>query len=118
MIQHIVLFTPKATLAPDVRRTFATLVLDTLRASTHISRCTVGKREPINPGYDRSLGDKTYEYAAVLEFESKDRLISYLNEPKHAQLGKAFWEFCESTVVCEVQALDFCDEKAASILVE
>lgn len=118
MIQHIVLFTPKAGLPTDRRRSFATLVLETLRTSPHISRCTVGKRSEVDAGYTRNFGDKTYEYAAVLEFEDEDSLVAYLKEPRHAHLGRAFWELCEGTVVCEVEAVDFCSSSADSLLVE
>lgn len=118
MIQHIVLFTPKSGLPLETRRSFAGLVLDTLRSSPHVARCTVGKRARVDAGYDRDFGDKTYEYAAVLEFETEARLVAYLNEPRHAHLGRAFWELCERTVVCEVEAADFCSESADSLLVE
>ncbi|ODS58655.1 MAG: hypothetical protein ABS36_03755 [Acidobacteria bacterium SCN 69-37] len=102
MIQHIVLFTPKADLPAATRQAFAGHVTDTLAASPAISRYTVGRRVDIDAGYQRSAGDKVYEYAAVLEFDDRDRLIAYLNDPTHARLGNAFWEYCESCVVCEV----------------
>ena len=85
---------------------FAELVVKTLRSSPHVSRCTVGRSMHVDPGYDRSLGDATYQYAAVLEFSSEQGLIAYLNEPAHADLGRAFWATCERTVVCEVRATE------------
>lgn len=106
MIQHIVLFTPKADLSGDEKTSFADLVLRTLRSSFYVSRCTIGRRIQVNPGYERSFGDATYEYAAVMEFASEGALIAYLNDPAHAALGRAFWASCERTVVCEVLAAE------------
>lgn len=85
---------------------FAELVVKTLRSSAHVSRCTVGRSIHVDPGYDRSLGDAPYQYAAVMEFSSEQALIAYLNEPAHADLGRAFWASCERTVVCEVHAAE------------
>src|SRR5690606_33503329 len=85
---------------------FAELVVKTLRSSPHVSRCTVGRSMHVDPGHDRSLGDATYQYAAVLEFSSEQGRSAYLNEPAHADLGRAFWATCERTVVCEVRATE------------
>lgn len=106
MIQHIVLFTPRRDLSADARREFAALVLETLRTSPHLARCTVGRRTTVDAGYDRSFGDEPYEYAAVLEFVSREMLIAYLRDPSHAKLGKAFWDTCDRTTVCEIEAFD------------
>lgn len=104
MIQHIVLFTPKADLSAADRRAFAEAVLSTLKASPHIQGATVGRRMEVDAGYKRNFGDITYDYAAVLEFPDRQRLVQYLNEPAHAEVGRLFWERCERSVVCEVEA--------------
>lgn len=118
MIQHIVLFTPKESLSPDERRAFATLVLNTLRQSKHIARCTVGRRVAVDAGYSRSFGDKTYEYAAVLEFEDESQLVAYLGEQSHQALGRTFWEACASSVVCEVRATQLCEDTSFSVFAD
>lgn len=117
MIQHIVLFTPKAALSKDERLAFAKSTLATLRGSDTIRRFTVGRRIEIDAGYDRSRGDGTYEYAAVLEFNDRDGLIQYLNSPDHAELGRLFWLTCESTVVLETEVVDPRDDSAADKLI-
>lgn len=102
MIQHIVLFTPSSELTVEERRAFAQVTLDTLRTSSDIERFTIGRRIEVEAGYDRSFGEKTYGYAAVLEFESRERLTSYLASPAHEELGRLFWTVCGSTIVMEV----------------
>jgi hypothetical protein len=47
-----------------------------------------------------------YEYSAVVEFETRQGLIDYLNHPMHRELGRMFWEFCDATVVLEVESVD------------
>lgn len=117
VIQHIVLFTPKATLSDDERRTFASRTLGTLTGCSQIARLTIGRRAEIDAGYERLFGDKTYEYAAVLEFSDQAGLVHYLNTPEHAELGRLFWENCESTVVSEVELIDVLAPDAVDKLV-
>ena len=103
MIQHIVLFNAKSDLSMASRGLFAQTALGVLRRSPHLGRFTVGRRVALDAGYERSFGDKTYEYAAVLEFANAEALIGYLNSADHGELGRLFWEMCESTVVTEVE---------------
>ena len=65
----------------------------------------------------RNFGDKTYRYAAVLEFQSKDDLVSYLKHPSHQALGRQFWEHCEATVIMEVEFAHASSPGAADLLV-
>ena len=103
MIQHIVLFNPKVGLADDDIRSYAQTTIDVLTRCPHVERFTLGRRVEIDPGYTRSFGDKTYGYAAVVEFENPGALVAYLTSPDHHELGRLFWEMCESTVVVEVE---------------
>lgn len=103
MIQHIVLFTPKPGLPAAERRRFAEAALDTLAGSPDIQRFTLGRRVEVDAGYPRSFGDAAYAFAAVLEFADRGALVRYLTSPRHAELGRLFWELCERTVVTEVE---------------
>ena len=62
------------------------------------------------------MGDKTYEFAAVLEFQDEAALTGYLQHPMHHELGRLFWENCERTVVSEVEYLDGHDPGLVSFL--
>jgi hypothetical protein len=106
MIQHIVLFNPKTTLSVEERRSFARTTIDTLTASPDIARMSIGRRANVDAGYERSFGDKTYEFAAVLEFRDRSALIRYLNSSDHAELGRLFWQNCQDSVICEVDLVD------------
>jgi hypothetical protein len=106
VIQHIVLYTPKAGLTDSDLRSFAQSVFRVLSGSKDISRACTGRRATIDAGYERSFGERTYKFSAVLEFEDEPALIRYLNSADHAELGRLFWQTCADTVVLEVKAVD------------
>ena len=106
MISHLVLFTPKRDLSADDSRLFAQSIVETFRQVGSLDRATVGRAVDIDAGYQRNFGDKTYEFAAVLEFLDREALLGYLQHQKHQALGRRFWESCESTVVVEVDGAD------------
>lgn len=118
MIAHIVLFSPKAQLNMAERLAFAQTVLDVCSAISAISRFRVGRRIDVDPGYVRSFGQETYEFAAVLEFESQADLVRYLQDPEHHRLGRLFWESCDRTVVSEVVMASGTDPEAAMFLAD
>jgi hypothetical protein len=118
VIQHIVLFTPKTELAASDRRSFAAEVVRILQDCPSATRCVVGRRVEVDAGYQRTFGDKTYQYAAVIEFDDRKALVSYLNHPAHAALGQLFWDSCENSVICEVEQVDLNDQRAVNLLVE
>ena len=95
---------------------FARKVVEATESIPSISRASIGKRIEVEPGYDRTFGDKTYEYAAVLEFKDRDALRSYLTDPRHDELGVMFWNLCEGTVICEVEYASGSAEEAARML--
>lgn len=117
MISHIVLFQPKSSLTIAQKRLFAQSVLNVCSSLTSIQRVSIGRRVHIDPGYERNFGGKTYEYSAVLEFETEDRLIQYLNDPLHAELGRLFWENCDETIICEAELVDPARPEAVDRLV-
>ena len=67
----------------------------------------------VAPSYPRSLGDQTYEYAAILEFDGTAELTEYLEHPTHRVLGKLFWDYCGSAVVMEAEFRDAISENIA-----
>lgn len=117
MIAHIVLFTPKQTLSGADKRVFAQSVVRSLSEIEHVSSARIGRRVDVDPGYGRRFGDTTYEFAAVIEFESRSALVDYLLDPRHQELGRLFWESCERTVVSEVEYVDLGSQGAVEELV-
>ena len=112
------MFRAKPGLNHEQRKSFALKIQETCRTVSTVRRALVGRTLDINAGYSRSLGDNTYEFAAVLDFETEADLLSYLQNPLHKELGRLFWECCESTVVMEVEAVDAKIEEISRLLVE
>lgn len=118
MISHLVLFTPKPGLSAGESRSFAQSIIETLRQIGSLQRATVGRAVDIDAGYQRNFGDKTYEFAAVLEFKDRAGLLSYLNHPLHKELGALFWRHCDSTVIVEIEATDAKSDDAVELLLK
>ena len=106
MIVHLVLFNPRPDISVAQTESFAQALTDCFRSIPAITRATVGRHTAVDPGYRRDFGDKTYQFAAILEFESKQQLLDYLTHPKHEILGRLFWEVCDSTIVSEHEMID------------
>ena len=67
-----------------------------------INRSFVGLTVKIGARYEAKMGDSTYSYASVLEFDDVDGLQSYLNHPMHERIGQLFWQHCERTLISDV----------------
>lgn len=106
MIVHLVLFNPKPTVSPARRQEFTAALERTWKQIDSLKRVIVGRKTEIDPGYARSFGDKTYEFMACLEFEDEAGLVQYLRHELHQELGRLFWEVCDSTIVMECRAGD------------
>jgi len=116
VISHLVLFTPKPGLSTADSRSFAQSIVETFRHIGTLDRAVVGRRIDVEAGYERNFGDKTYEFAAVLEFKDRAGLLGYLNHPLHKELGALFWRHCESTVIVEIEAADARSNDAVELL--
>lgn len=114
MVAHIVLFNPKIGLTADQLRLFAQSIQDVTRQIAEVRRALVGKAVHVVPSYPRSLGDQTYQFAAVLEFNDTDALAAYLEHPSHRVLGRLFWDYCGSAVVMEAELRDALTEDLGS----
>jgi hypothetical protein len=116
VVAHIVLFNPKHELTPTERQSFAQSVRTSVRKIGGVQRALVGKAVAVTPQYERSLGDKTYDYAAILEFADTAALRGYLDHPVHRELGRLFWDNCESAVVMEADLTDALTEELADLV--
>jgi Stress responsive A/B Barrel Domain len=118
VISHIVLFNPKKDVSQAARKSFALQIRDVCRTIGSVRAARIGRAIAVNPGYGRSFGDKTYEFAAILDFDRQDDLITYLQHPLHDELGRLFWLYCESTVVVEVETRDAKSDAIVDLLAE
>jgi hypothetical protein len=117
VIAHIVLFTPKHSVSHADLLAFAQSITETLSSVGSVGRAVVGRRIDVDPGYSRSFGESTYEFAAVIEFADEPALVQYLTHPLHHALGRMFWEKCEATVIVEIRCADGKDASAVRSLV-
>ena len=106
MIAHVVLFNPRADIDRAGMRSVAQALSDLFRSDDSIDRVSVGRRLTFDAGYERVFGDSTYQWAAILEFRDEDRLGAYLRSAAHAEIGRLFWEVCDSCVVSEHLMID------------
>ena len=118
MIAHIVLFNPKPGVSESDMRAFARTLQDACRQIEAIQRSHVGRRIDIDAGYARSFGEKTYRFVAIFEFEDPAGLREYLKHSLHQQVGRLFWEMCESTVVVEATMADGRSEELIDFLLD
>lgn len=90
MIAHVVLFTPKPSITGDERRAFVAALEAALRGIPQIVRATVGRRFIAGRPYD-ALATAAYDYLAIMEFQSREDLIAYLDHPAHLALAQQFY---------------------------
>ncbi len=102
MIAHVVLFEPKSSTTMGDRDSFLELMRVALQEIESVRRSFVGLRRKIGAGYEDKVGDSTYSYACVVEFDDESDLKSYLNHPLHVKVGQLFWQHCERTVIVDV----------------
>ena len=111
MIAHIVLFRPKADLAPADRAR----LLDALREAhsqiPRIRRFTVGNRMTLGTDYEAAARD--FPYFVQLEFASREDLATYLTHPAHQQLARGFYEMSDAAEAYDFAVEDMPDGAAA-----
>jgi hypothetical protein len=98
VIVHIVLFKPRADLAPADRDALVTSFERALREIPSIARARVGRRVTHGRPYE-SLMRVDYQYAAVLEFADVAALKAYLEHPAHADLATRFFSAFEEALM-------------------
>ena len=92
MIAHLILFEPRSDLTDAERAK----ILDDFTAATQeapsVRRVRIGRRILHGiPGYEQAMG-KSFEYAAIIEFDDRAGLEAYLRHPAHAIAGRHFSE--------------------------
>jgi hypothetical protein len=94
VIAHVVLFTPRASLSLDERRSLVADLERACQAIPAIRRARVGRRRVLGYAYD-NVGPAHFEFVVVLEFESESDLHTYLHHPAHVALGRWFHQGAE-----------------------
>ena len=102
MIAHIVLFRPRADLAPSARRELASAFEDAIQAIPSIRRARIGTRVMHGRPYE-ALMHSNYPYVAVLEFDDLAGLKAYLEHPAHERLSSRFYEAFEDALMYDFE---------------
>jgi hypothetical protein len=105
VIAHVVLFRPRPTLSETERADFVAALDAALAGIPQIKRTTIGRRVVLGRQYD-AMNAVEFPYVAILEFESKDDLVAYLDHPAHARLGLQFYTASEAAVAYDFDVLD------------
>lgn len=111
MIQHIVLFKPRAEATRAELEEFIATFERACREIPGVARARVGKDAELGVNYAGEFADQRYKYSAVIEFADRAALFTYLQHPLHVALGKLFWRTCESTVILDADVVDAKVEK-------
>ena len=111
MIAHVVLFEPKAGTTVADRDGFIELMRVTFSEIPSVRRSFIGLRKTIGASYEALMGDKTYSYATVVEFDDVAGLTEYLQHPLHVKVGQLFWQHCERTAIVDVDCFWVNDKK-------
>jgi hypothetical protein len=105
VIAHVVLFRPRADLAPSERHGLAEVLAAALRAIPSIRRARVGQRVTHGRPYER-LMHVDYTFAALLEFDDMAGLKAYLEHPAHDALGTRFFEVLEEALMYDYELFE------------
>jgi hypothetical protein len=111
VIAHVVLFRPRADLAPEARRGLASAFKAALTGIPSIRRARVGRRVLTGRPYE-SLMRTDYTHAAIIEFDDRAGLIAYLNHPDHEQLGNRFFSAFEEALMYDFELREGASELA------
>ena len=100
MIAHLVLFRPRQDLSEESRRVLAASFEAAL---TRIP--SIGRRITIGRPYEQAMR-VDYTYAAVIEFDDREGLKTYLEHPAHAQLASEFFSAFEEALMYDFELED------------
>jgi hypothetical protein len=90
MILHVVLFRVKPGLDEAARDALASALARATGEIPSIRRARVGSRLTVGRPYEK-LMTTDYSFAAILEFDDRRGLQTYLDHPAHEQLAQRFY---------------------------
>jgi hypothetical protein len=113
MIVHLVLFRVRPELVDDERDALAAALARATREIPSIRRARVGSRVTLGRAYEQLMATD-YSFAAILEFDDRDGLESYLDHPVHEQLAQRFYASVAAALTYDFELWDS-DEGIARI---
>lgn len=104
MVLHVVLFRPKANLAPADRENLVAAIERAHRQIPVIRRFVVGKRVFHDASYAAGLPD--YPFVALVELDDERSLEQYLQHDAHRELARWFWQTSDSALPYDFEVRD------------
>ena len=98
MIAHVVLFTPKRSLASAERQALGAAFSAAITQIPSVRRARIGRRVTHGRPYEQLMATD-YSHAAVIEFDDLNGLEAYLNDPVHDRLAAVFFASFEHALM-------------------
>jgi hypothetical protein len=109
LIQHVVLFRPKASIADEERAALITALKAAVSGIPQIKKAVIGRRILLNrPGYETLMAEH-FEYSAILDFDSEADLRDYLDHPAHDELGRLLYSNADAVLAYDFAVTAFHD---------
>ena len=106
MIVHIILFEPRADLSADATQQVLEDLKQAAAAIPSVRRCRVGRRILHGmPGYEQTMRE-AYTFAAILEFDDREGLLTYLAHPAHNAAGRHFTSSAQRALAYDYEVVD------------
>jgi hypothetical protein len=105
MVCHLVLLRPHASLSASDSEALLEAMRVAFQGIPEIRRVRIGKRILVGRGYEAQMRE-SYEYSAMIEFDSEADLRVYLDHPQHAELGKRFFACAATALVYDFALVD------------
>jgi len=105
MMTHVVLFTPRGDLGESEVARLSTTLASALDGIPSIRRYQVGRRVRLGRAYD-AAAPLDFSYLVVVELESREGLVAYLDHPLHEALGALFYETSALALASDFETVD------------
>jgi stress responsive alpha/beta barrel protein len=106
VIAHLILFQPKADLAPAARQAVLSSLGEAAASIPGIQRFRVGRRVRHGlPGYEQAM-EQDFTYVVLIELDDLDALKAYLAHPSHAAFGSHFTESATAALAYDYELVE------------
>lgn len=103
MILHLVLFTPRVSVADDEQDRFGRALERALTTVPSVVSYRIGRRIRFGAAYEAISAN--FEYCGIIEFADRHGLDLYLTHPAHAELGQLFYETSSEAFAGDFEAV-------------
>lgn len=102
MIVHVILFRLRPDLTDAARDALAAALARATREISSLRRARVGSRVTLGRSYEQLI-TADYSFAAMLEFDDRSGLETYLDHPAHQELAQRFYASIEQALTYDFE---------------